>query len=835
MNPSRRTTVVSPFVLILLGLMLSSASALASQYHVRPDGSASGNGSTSSPWNLGTALSHPAAVVPGDTLWLHGGVYRGAYECFLRGTASAPIIVRSYPGEWAIIDNGGTNNNAIWVKGAYTWFWGFEIRSSSPNPPRNEAGINFVASEGTKLINLVVHDEGATAFNPYSAATNAEIYGCIAYYNGREDDPARRNGYGIYGQNNAPSKKFVMESFFFNNFGIFQAHMAGSSAARLDDMTFTGNTFFGHTLYDYKNVIALYGNFEVGSGKNQNPEWSSNFFYRTDLLLGYNGDGVENATLTNNYLFRGSVTEHPQNTYRAKSGNVVTSTGNQVFVRPSKYVDQYEPRRANIIVFNGSGASSVSVSLPAGVLNVGDRYELRDVQNFFGSPVATGTYSGGALTVAMPGSGAPIATPQSIPVNRPGSSLPAHTANEFGAFVLMAAGSGAVPTVVSGSLSVSPVNLPSGGGSVTLSWSSQNATSASIDQGIGSVATNGTRSVQVSASTVFTLTLNGTGGPVISQASVQVAAPGLTAVTLLAPAEGATSAETSVSLSWNTVAGAGTYEVQVGTDQLFGNLTYSNTSVTTTNLQVSGLTGGMKYYWRVRAKNATVTGPYSQAWSFSTTVSKNGNLFPIDLQGLPPETDNLTLTVAKAAGMDSAYVSMWVYDADGANEGMLYVNGQDSLLLFGSIAVPARDKTVTAFTMRMSAAAWNDGTNRLRFRHELTSGFRVDSMAIAFGKSVAMDVEPMGVVPPVYALAQNYPNPFNPSTMIAFSVAKSGKATLAVFNLLGQQVATLFDSYAEPGRMYQITFEASKLASGLYLYRLEAEGATSTRKMMLVR
>ena len=102
---------------------------------------------------------------------------------------------------------------------------------------------------------------------PYSASTNAEIYGCLAYYNGREDDPARRNGYGIYGQNNSPSKKVVLESFFFNNFGIFQAHMAGSSAARLDDMTFTGNTFFGHTLYDYKNVIALYGNFEVGSGR----------------------------------------------------------------------------------------------------------------------------------------------------------------------------------------------------------------------------------------------------------------------------------------------------------------------------------------------------------------------------------------------------------------------------------------------------------------------------------------------------------------------------------------------------------------------------------------
>ncbi len=432
-------------LIVLLCIIVSAAAVSGGRFHVAPNGVAAGKGTKSHPWDLRTAFRQPAPVQPGDTIWLHGGVYRGAYECFLRGTATAPIIVRSYPGEWAIIDNGRTKNNALWVKGAHTWFWGFEVTSSNPNPTRDESGINFVSSAGTKLINLVIHDEGATAINPYSAATNAEIYGCIVYYNGREDDPARRNGYGIYGQNNAPSKKFIMENFFFNMFGIFPVHMAGSSAARLDDMTFTGNTIFGHTLYDQKNVIALYGNFEVGSGKNQNPEWSSNFFYRADLWLGYNGDGVENATLTNNYFFRGGITEHPANTYREKSGNVVTSTGNQVFVRPNKYADQYEPRRANIIVFNGSGASSVSVHLPAGVLSVGDRYELKDVQNFFGPPVVTGTYRGGAIAIRIPGSSDSIAVPLSIPVNRPGSSRPEHTSNEFGAFVLICTHSSVVP------------------------------------------------------------------------------------------------------------------------------------------------------------------------------------------------------------------------------------------------------------------------------------------------------------------------------------------------------------------------------------------------------
>jgi hypothetical protein len=358
------------------------------------------------------------------------------------------VVVRSYPGEWAVLDNNGSNNNVLWAKGAYTWFWGFEATTSNPNPPRDETGINFASSAGNKIINLVIHDEGSAGINPYSSATNSEVYGCIVYYSGRFDDPEHRNSYGIYGQNNDPSHKLVQDNFFFNSFGIFQAHMAGSSTARLDDFSFIGNTFFGHTLYDGKNVIALYGNFETGSGKNLNPEWRQNFFYRSDLWLGYNGDGVQNATLVDNYFFRGALSENSGNTYAVKSGNVYTSTGNQVFVVPNKYADRYEPRRANVLIFNGSAASTVTFTPPTGILSVGDKYQLRDVQNFFGAPVASGTYTGGAISVPMPGTNSPFQQPKSIPPDRPGKSLPQHTANEFGAFVLLANAQGSWPNDV---------------------------------------------------------------------------------------------------------------------------------------------------------------------------------------------------------------------------------------------------------------------------------------------------------------------------------------------------------------------------------------------------
>jgi hypothetical protein len=72
---------------------------------VATNGSSSGNGSINNPWNLRTALNQPASVQPGSTIYLRGGTYTGTFTSSLAGTAAAPIVVRSYPGEWARIDS----------------------------------------------------------------------------------------------------------------------------------------------------------------------------------------------------------------------------------------------------------------------------------------------------------------------------------------------------------------------------------------------------------------------------------------------------------------------------------------------------------------------------------------------------------------------------------------------------------------------------------------------------------------------------------------------------------------------------------------------------------
>ncbi|MBI5472834.1 MAG: T9SS type A sorting domain-containing protein, partial [Ignavibacteriae bacterium] len=101
----------------------------------------------------------------------------------------------------------------------------------------------------------------------------------------------------------------------------------------------------------------------------------------------------------------------------------------------------------------------------------------------------------------------------------------------------------------------------------------------------------------------------------------------------------------------------------------------------------------------------------------------------------------------------------------------------------------------------------------------------------------SLGVEQGETIPTTYALEQNYPNPFNPKTNIEFQIPgdrKSGSVSLKVFDVLGREVATLVEEKKEPGT-YQVSFDASRLASGVYFYKLTAGSFSQTRKMILAR
>jgi len=109
-----------------------------------------------------------------------------------------------------------------------------------------------------------------------------------------------------------------------------------------------------------------------------------------------------------------------------------------------------------------------------------------------------------------------------------------------------------------------------------------------------------------------------------------------------------------------------------------------------------------------------------------------------------------------------------------------------------------------------------------------------ESKANELNKNNRMPGEVIDFIPKDYVLEQNHPNPFNPSTVISFAIPKDNFVTVNVFDALGREVVELMNEYKSSGR-YSVVFDAAKLSSGMYVYRLQAGEKTLIKRMMLVK
>jgi hypothetical protein len=104
----------------------------------------------------------------------------------------------------------------------------------------------------------------------------------------------------------------------------------------------------------------------------------------------------------------------------------------------------------------------------------------------------------------------------------------------------------------------------------------------------------------------------------------------------------------------------------------------------------------------------------------------------------------------------------------------------------------------------------------------------------AFKYSASTQVD-AGVAGKNFELLRNYPNPFNPTTNMQFSVPQDGYASLKVYNMLGQEIATLFDGMAQAGHYIPATFDGSRFASGIYFSRLQYNGKSLVQRMLMTK
>ncbi len=489
-------------------LTLASASAHAADFYVAPDAKSTGNGTIDNPWTLSTAIAHPAAVKPGDTIYLRGGTYltpdRRAVSMYLRGAPGQYITLRSKPGEHVRIDGG------FYVQYGWVIIRDLEFASSRtqrtttqkgsfPSDILQPSGIESMAPN-VKVINNVIHDM-STGVASWKQASDNEFYGNLVYYNGWQA-PDRPHGHGAYMQNTS-GNKVLQDNIFFSGFEL-GLQLYGSANTFLNNFQLEGNIIFkSGELGGRSSRNILIGGDVVAA----NPVLRNNYTYfptsnttSGENNIGYwpNGAGCSNLTLENNYFVAGytalalqkcSVTSLQGNTFYGDARNWTASSypsntylgrtrpaGYKVFVRPNKY----ESGRANIAVFNWARQATVPVDLNGIGLQSGDAFEIRDAQNFYGASVYQGVFTGSPVDLPMTSTA--VAQPiGDVPYK------PTHSDMEFGAFIVLRLGGNAPapppppppPALTIGAASVSGSTTSS----ATLSGTTSNPASTLVEFG----------------------------------------------------------------------------------------------------------------------------------------------------------------------------------------------------------------------------------------------------------------------------------------------------------------------------------------------------------------
>ncbi|MCU0414617.1 MAG: T9SS type A sorting domain-containing protein [Ignavibacteriaceae bacterium] len=216
--------------------------------------------------------------------------------------------------------------------------------------------------------------------------------------------------------------------------------------------------------------------------------------------------------------------------------------------------------------------------------------------------------------------------------------------------------------------------------------------------------------------------------------------------------------------------------------------------------------------WGARVATCAVgTAPYTD---FAFRLS--GQLVPVELTSFTASADFGVVELQWITATETNNQGFEVQrSAGGEFETIAFVDGHGTTTQTQVYTYTDRSVNVGAYSYRLKQVDF-DGT-------------------FEYSNAVEIDVP----APAEFVLDQNYPNPFNPSTMISFRLAVDSKVSMTVFNVLGQEVATLLNGNLVAGS-HQVTFDATSLNTGVYMYRIEASGIDGTnfvdvKKMILTK
>lgn len=241
-----------------------------------------------------------------------------------------------------------------------------------------------------------------------------------------------------------------------------------------------------------------------------------------------------------------------------------------------------------------------------------------------------------------------------------------------------------------------------------------------------------------------------------------------------------------------------------------------------------GAVGDINNDWLLQGSNNAYDNEVNSVTGF-TAINRNANA------GLRSGGAVFTLGVKSNMKVKTSIPKQWLVLSAGAKNYSLADLFEGNI---GSLTYSAQSSntsvvtvSVSGTTLTVTPVAIGDANVTVKAADAANNDFFAYTFPVNVG---LVSVEGDEVIPTEFSLSQNYPNPFNPTTSIKFGLPKESNVTLRVFNILGEEVATLVNKVM-PAGFHTVNFDASKLSSGLYIYRIEADNFVQVKKMMLMK